>query len=147
MSDSLWSHELQHTRLPYPLLFAVVCSSSCPLSQWCHPTISSFAILFFCPQSFPASGSFPMSQLFASGRHKYWSFNFSISPSNEYSAMISFRIVWFDLFAVQGTLKSLLQHRSSKASVFSTQPSLWSSPPIRTWYCIHHSFDYTDRCW
>ena len=108
MSDSLRPHVWQHTRLPYPLLFAIVCSSSCPLSQWCHPTISSFAILFFCPQSFPASGSFPMSQLFASGGHKYWSFNFSISPSNEYSGMISFRIDWFDLFAVQGTLKSLL---------------------------------------
>ena len=81
------------------------------------------------------------------GWPKYWSFGFRISPSNEYSGLISFRIDWFDLFAVQETLKSLLQHRSSKASVFSTQPSLWSSPPIRTWYCIHHSFDYTDRCW
>ena len=67
MSDSLWPHILQHTRLPHPLLFSGICSNSRPLSQWCHPTISSFTILFFCPQSFPASGSFPMSQLFASG--------------------------------------------------------------------------------
>ena len=65
-----------------------------------------------CPQSFPASGSFLMSQLFASG-----GFSFSISPSNEYSELISFRIDWFDLIAVQGTPKSLLQHHSSKASI------------------------------
>ena len=58
-----------------------------------------------------------MSQLFASGGQKYWSFSFSISPSNEYSGLISFRMDWFDLLAVQGTLKSLLQHHSSKASV------------------------------
>ena len=68
----------------------------------------------FCPQSFPAPGSFVMSWLFASGGQ---SFSFSISPSNEYSGLISFRIDWFDLFAVQGTLKSLLQHHHSKASI------------------------------
>ena len=58
-----------------------------------------------------------MSQLFASGDHSYWSFNFSISPSNEYSGLISFRMDWLDLLAVQGTLKSLLQHHGSKASI------------------------------
>ena len=64
---SLWSHELQHTRLLCPSLFLWVCSNSCP-SRWCHPTISSSVFPFSsCPQSFPASGSFPMSQLFASG--------------------------------------------------------------------------------
>ena len=68
MSDSLWPHELQHTWLPCPLLSPSVCSNLCPLSQWCHPTISSSVIPFFsCLQSFPASGSFPMSQLFPSG--------------------------------------------------------------------------------
>ena len=72
-------------------------------------------IPFSCLQSFPASGSFPVSQFFASGGPEYWSF--SISPSNEYSELISFRIDWLDLLAVQGALKSLLQHRSSKASV------------------------------
>ena len=71
-------------------------------------------------QSFPAAGSFQMSQFFASGGPQYWSFSFSISPSNEYSALISFRIDWFHL-AVQGTLKSLLQYYSSKASI------LWCS--------------------
>ena len=69
-----------------------------------------------CLQSFPASGSFPMSQFFASGS-QYWSFSFNISHSNEYSGLISFRMDWLDLFAVQGTLKSLLQHHSSKAPI------------------------------
>ena len=68
-----------------------------------------------CPQSFPASESFPMSQLFR--RPKYWSFSINIRPSNEYSGLISFTIDWFDLLAVQGTLKSLLQHHSLKASI------------------------------
>ena len=69
-----------------------------------------------CPQSFPASGSFQMSQLFASGG-QYWSFSFNISPSSEHPGLISFRLDWLDLLAVQGTLKSLLQHHSSKASI------------------------------
>ena len=68
MSDSLWPHGLQHTRIPHPSLFPRVCSNSCPLSQWCHPTISSSVIPFSSRlQSFPAAGSFPMSPLFTSG--------------------------------------------------------------------------------
>ena len=63
---------------------------------------------------------------------KYWSFHFSISSSNEYSGLISFRIEWFDLLAVQGTLKSLLQHHNSKASILGAQPSLWSNSHIHT---------------
>ena len=87
-------------------------------SVWCHPTISSSVIPFSsCLQSFPASGSFPMSQFFRIRWPKYWSFSFSISPSNEYSGLICFRIDWFDLLAVQTTVKSLLQHHSSKASI------------------------------
>ena len=64
---------------------------------------------------------------------KYYSFSLIISPSNEYSGLISFRIDWFDLLAVEGTLKSLLQHHSLKASIFSAQPSLWSNSHIHTW--------------
>ena len=80
------------------------------------PTISSSVIPFSsCPQSFPASGPFPVSQFFASGGQGIWSF--SISPSNEYSGLISLRIDWFDLLAVQETCKSLLQHHSSKALI------------------------------
>ena len=67
VSDSLWPQGLQHTRLPCPSQTPGACSDSCPLSQWCHPTISCFVIPFSCLQSFPASGSFPMSQFFTSG--------------------------------------------------------------------------------
>ena len=208
MSDSFWLHGLQQARLPCPLLPPAVCSNWRPLSQWYYPTISfSVALFFSCLQSFPALGSFPMSQLVASGgqsigtsasasvlpmnqfssvqsfscvctyptdlnvpgfpvhhqlleftqthvhwvsdaiqpshplsspsppafnlsQHqgpnesvlrikwpKCWSFSFSISPSNEYAGLISFRIDWLDLLAVHGTLKSLLQHHCSKASI------------------------------
>ena len=118
VSDSLWSHGLQHARLPCPTPGA--CSNSRPSSQWCHPTISSSVVPFSsCLPSFPASGSFLMSQSFASGGQSIGSFSFSISPSNEYSGLISFRLDWLDLLAVQGTLKSLLQHHSSKASILS----------------------------
>ena len=86
-----------------------------PLSRWCHPTISSSVVPFsFCLQSFLASGSFPMSRFFASGGQ---SIGVSISLSNEYSGLISSRIDWLDLLAVQWILKSLLQHHSSKASI------------------------------
>ena len=73
---------------------------------------------------------------------KYWSFSFSISPSNEYSGLIFFRIDWFDLLVVQGTLKSLLQHHSSKALICHI--SLWSNSHIHTWLLKNHSFDYMD---
>ena len=89
----------------------------CPSSRWCHPTISSSVFPFSsCFQSFPASGFFffPSESVLHIRWPKYWSFSFSISTSSEYSGMISFRIDWFDLLAVQGTLKSLLQHHSSK---------------------------------
>ena len=118
MSDSLWPHRLQHPRLPCPSPSHRVCSNSCSLSQWCHPATLSCVIPFsYCLQSFPASGSFPMSQLFASGGQSIGSFNFSINPSSEYSGLISFRIDWFDLLAAQRTIKSLLQHHISKASI------------------------------
>ena len=117
MSDSLRPHGPQHARPPCPSPTPGVYPNSCPLSSWWHPTISSSVIPFSCPQSFPASGSFQMSQLFASGGQSIGSFRFNISPSNEHSGLISFRMDWLDLLAVQGTLKSLLQHHSSKASI------------------------------
>ena len=115
-SDSWRPHVLQHTRLPCPSSTTGACSNSCPLSQWCDPTISSSVVPFFsCLQSFPASGSFLMGPRSLHTRwSKYWSF--SISPSNKHSGLISFRIDWFYLLAVQRTLKSLLQHHSWKAS-------------------------------
>ena len=111
---------LQYTRLPCPSLSPGVCSSSCPLSRWCYLTISSSVALFsFCRQSFRGSGSFPVNWL--NRWPKYWSSSFSISPSEECSGLIPFRIDWFDLLAVQETLKSILQHHNLKASV------LWCS--------------------
>ena len=93
-------------------------SNSCPLSQWCHPTISSSVVPFSSHlQSFPASGCFQMSQLFTSGGQSIGVFSFNISPSNKYSGLISFRTDWLHHLAVQGTLKSLFQHHSSKASI------------------------------
>ena len=119
MSNSLWPHGLQHARLPCPSPTPAVYPNSCPLSQWCHPTISSFVIPFSsCPQSFPASGSFPVSQFFTSGGQTIVaSSSASVLPMNIHSGLISFRIDWLGLLAVQGTLKSLLQHHSSKASI------------------------------
>ena len=117
MSNYLWPHGLQHSRLPCPSLTPGACSNSCPLSQWCHPTISSSVIPFSsCPQSFPASGSFSNESALRIRWPKYWSFSVSISLSNENPGLISFRMDWLDLLAVQRTLKSLLQHHSSKAS-------------------------------
>ena len=110
-------HEPQHARLPCPSPTPGVYPNSCPVSQWCHLTISSSVVPFSsCLQSFPTSGSFQMSQLFASGGQNT-AFSFNISPSNEQPGLISFRMDWLDLLAVQGTLKSLLQHHSSKASI------------------------------
>ena len=116
MSDSLWPEGLQHTRPPCPSPTPRVYPNSCPLSQWCHPTLSSSVVPFSHLQSFLASGSFHKSQLFASGGQSI-GFSFSLSLSNEYSGLISFRMDWLDLLAVLGTLKSLLQHHSSKASI------------------------------
>ena len=113
------THELQHTRLPCPSPAPEACSYSCPLSQWCHPIISSSVIPFSsCLQYFPESRSFLMSQFFTSDGQSIGVSALSISPSNEYSGLISFRMDWLDLPAIQGILKNLLQHHSSKASVF-----------------------------
>ena len=123
-SNSLQLHGLQDTRLLCPSQPPRVCSNSCPLSQWCHLTNSSSAALFsFFPQSFPASGSFSMNQLFASdGQSIRASASASVLPVNSQGwfplGLISFRI---DLLKVQGTLKSLLQNHNSKASI------LWHS--------------------
>ena len=111
------THGLQHARphcsSPTPRVY----SNSCPLSQWCHLTISSSDVPFSSRLQ-----SFISIRVFSNeSAPKYWSFSFNISPSNEHSGLISFRMDWLDLLAVQGTLKSLLQHHSSKAS------TLWHS--------------------
>ena len=98
VSYSLRPHGLPYTRPPCPSPTPGVYSNSCPLSQWCHPTILSSVLPFSsCLQSFPTSGSFQMSEW-----PKYWSYSFNINPSNEYLGLISFRIDWLNLLAVQG---------------------------------------------
>ena len=131
MSYSLQPHGLQHARPPCPSLTPRVYPNSCPLSWWCHPTISSSVIPFSsCPQIFPSIRVFSNESALHIRWPKYWNFSFNISPSNEHPRLISFRMDCLDLLAVQGTLKSLLQHHSSKASIlrcsafFIVQPSL-----------------------
>ena len=120
MSNSSLLHEPQHARPHCPSSTPRIYSNSCPLSQWCHTTISSSVVPFFsCLQWFPTSGSFQMSQLCIRWP-KYWIFSFNISPSNEHPGLISLRMDWLALLAIQGTLKSLLQHHSSKASIFKS---------------------------
>ena len=119
MSNSLQSHELQHTRPPCPSPTPGVYSNSCPPHPWCHPAISSSVVPFSsCPPIPPSIRVFSNESTLHMRWPKYWSFSFSISPSNEYSGLISFRMDWLNLLAVQETLKSLLQHHSSKASIF-----------------------------
>ena len=117
MSDSLPPHGLQHTRLLSPSLTLGACSNSCPSSWWCHPTTSSCVIHFSCPQSFPASGSFPRSQFFTSGDQSIRvSTSASVLPMNIQDWFPLGLTGWISLQS-KGTLKSLLQHHSSKASI------------------------------
>ena len=193
VSNSLWPHGLQHTKLPCPSQSPGVCSDSCLLSQWCHPINSSSSVPFSsCPSvlfssvtqscltlcdpmdcstpdflSIPSSWSllklmsiesvfpsnhltlccpfihlpsiFPSTRVFSKEsvlcirRPEYWTFSFSINPSNKYSGLISFSFDWLDLLEVQGTLKSLLQNHSSKASILWHSAFLWSKSHIHTW--------------
>ena len=134
MSNSLWFCGLEHTRLPCPSLSPRVYSHSCPLSLWCHSTISSSVAPFSsCPQSFPASRSFPMSQLFTSGDQSIGvSASASVLPMNIQD--------WFPLELIH--LLSLLSKELSKVfssttvqkhQFFGTQPSLWSNSHLHTW--------------
>ena len=118
MSDSLWPHGLLHSRLSCPSLSPGVCSDSCPLSWWFHPTISSFVSPSL--QSFPASGSFPMSRLLHIRWPKYWSFSFSISPSN-IQGWFPFRLTgWISLLSKDTQESSPApQFKSISSSVFN----------------------------
>ena len=116
---TLWAHGLQHARLPCPSPFPGACSNSCPLSRWCHPTILSHPLLLL--SIFHSIRVFFNESALHITWPNYWRFSFIISHSNEHPGLISFTIDWLDLLAVQETLKSLLQHHSSKASI------LWHS--------------------
>ena len=143
MSSSLQPHGLQHTRLPCLSPTPGAYSNSCPLSRWWHPTISSSVVPFSSHlQSFLAPGSFPMSQFFASGGQSIGvSASISVLPMN-IQGWLPLWLDWFDLLAVQGTLKRLLQHHSSKASVL--QCSAFLMVQLSHNYQKNHSFDYTD---
>ena len=143
VSNSLWPHGLQHARLPCPSLTSRACSNSCPLSWWCHPTISSSVVPFSsCLQSCPTSGSFPMSQFFTSGGQSIGvSASASVLPMNIQD--------WFPLgltgwISLQSKgLKSLLQHHSSKASILQHSAFFivqLSHPSLHD-YWKNHSFD------
>ena len=139
VSDSFWHHGLEHSRLPCPSLSPEVCSKSCPLSQWCHPTISSFITPFSSLlQSFPASESFPVSQFFASGGQ-------SIGAS-ALASVLSMNIQdWFPL-GLTGLIslqsKGLLRVLSNTTvQFFSAQLSSQSNSHIHTWLLENHSFD------
>ena len=142
VSNSLQPHGLQHARPPCPSPTLGVYSDSCPLRRWCHPTISSSVVPFSsCPESFPVSGSFPMSQFFTSGGQTLA----SVLPVN---IQDWFNLGWtkgtfrLDLLAVQGTLKSLLQHHSS-FSINSLVLSFLYSPALTSLhdYWKNHSSD------
>ena len=129
MANSFGFHGLQHTKpsvLLCPSLSPKVCSDSCPLSQWCHPT--SVGPFSSCRQSFPASRSFPMSWFFTSGGQSIRASSFSISPSNEYSRLISFRMGWFDL-AVQSENES---YSVTSDSLRPMDCRWWNSPGQNT---------------
>ena len=130
--DSLWPYGLQHARLPSLSPTPRACSNSCPLSQWCPPKISSSAVLL--PASiFPSIRGLTNESVLRIRWPKNRSFSFSIRPSEKYSGLVSFRIDWLDLLSAQGTLKSLLQHHSSKASILWHSAFLWSNSYIHTW--------------
>ena len=120
--------------LPCPSPTPGAYSNSSPSSRWCYPTIlSSVVPLLLLPSIFPSIKLFSDQSVLPIRWPKYWSFSFSISPSNEYSGLISFRMDWLDLLAVPGTLKSLLQHHSSKGSI------LWCS----AFFIVQLSHPYT----
>ena len=134
VSESLRPHRLQHARPSCPSPTLRVYPNSFPLSRWwpssrlilCRP-------LLLPPSVIPSIRVFSNESVLHMRWPKYWSFSFSISPSNKYSGLISFRMDWLDLLAVQGTLKSLLQHHSSKASILQHSAFFKSNSHIHTW--------------
>ena len=133
MCDSLQSHGRQHTTLPRPSPTAGAYSNSCPLSRWCQATISSCHSLLLPPSIFPSIRVFTNESVLRIKWPKYSSFSFNISPSNEYSRLISFRTDWLDLLAVQGTLRAFSNTTVQKHQFFGAQLSSKSDSHIHTW--------------
>ena len=139
MFNSLQPHGLQQARPPCPSQTLRACSNSCPLRQWCHPTISSSVgplssrLQYFPVRVLSNKSALPIRW------PKYWSFSFSIRPSNEYSGLISFRMDWLDLLAVQGTLKSLLEYHSSNASILWCSAFFFFFKPYLVYFTFQES--------
>ena len=143
MSNSLRPHELQHARTPCPSPTPGVHSNSHPSSPWCHRNISSSVIPFSCPQSLTES-VFSNESTLRMRWTKYWNFSFSISPSKEHPGLISLRMDGLDLLAVQGTLKSLLQHHvRTEWDECTERPRVWrperdtNREKQRVQHCLH----------
>ena len=143
LSNSLWPHWLQHARLPCLSATPGACSNSCPLSQWCHPTILCRPLLL-SPSIFQSIRVFSSESAICIRWPKYCNFSFSISPSKKYSGLTSFRIDWWDLLTVQGTLKSFLQHHISKASILQ-EPAFFMVQFSHPYY-KNHSFGNIELC-
>ena len=133
MSDSLRPHESQHARPPCPSPIPGVQPNSCALSRLCHPAISPSVVPFSsCPQCLPASGSFPVESTLCMRWPEYWSFSLIISPSKEHPGLVSFRMDWLDLLAVQGLSRDFSNTTVQKHQFFSAQPSSQSNSHIHT---------------
>ena len=148
VSDSLWPHESQYTRPPCPSPTPGVYSNSCPSSWWCHPAISSSVIPFSsCPQSLPASGLFPMSQLFSWGGQSIGvSASASVLPMN---TQVQSPLGWTGWISLQskGLSRVFSNTTVQKRQFFSTQISSQSNSHIHTWPWKNHSLDQMDLCW
>ena len=153
MSNSLWTHGLQHARLPCPSPSPGACSNSCPSSWWCHPTISSSVIPSSSPlQSFPASGSFLVSRLFASGGQSIGTWALASVLSVDIQDQCPLGLTGLISMQSEGLSRVFSNTALQKHQFFSAQPSLWSNCHTHTWLLkknsgFLYSFDYTDLCW
>ena len=134
MSESLQAHGLQHTRLPCPSLSPGVCSNPCPLSRWCQPTISSSVVPFSsCLQSFPASGSFPMSQLLASGGQRIGASASAPVLPMSIQGWLPLGFTGLISLLSKGLSRVFFSTTVQECQFFDAQPSLWSNSHVHTW--------------
>ena len=147
LSDSLWPYGLQYARLPCPSPSPRACSNSCPLSQWCHPTILSFIVpLYSCLPSFPASASSLMSWLLASGGQSIGASPSALVLPMNIQGLFPLGLVDLISLKIRELLRVFSNTTVQKHQLFSAQPSLWSNSHIHNDYWKSHSFDYTDLC-
>ena len=146
MSDSLWAHELQYARVCCPSPTPRACSNWCPLSRWCHPTISSSVIPFsFCLHSFPVSGSFPKSQLFASGNQSIGASTSSSFHPMDIQGWFSLGLTSLISFQSKGLSRVFSSATIQRHHFFSVQPSLWSNSHIYTWLYSFGFMNFVDK--